>query len=46
MSLSNFHTHTSLCDGKDSIRDIVEKAIELGCDKIGFSFRRSRNTPT
>lgn len=37
MSLSNFHTHTSFCDGKDSIRDIVEKAIELGCDKIGFS---------
>ena len=37
MSLSNFHTHTLYCDGKNSLRELVEKAITLGCDKIGFS---------
>jgi len=34
---SNFHTHTTYCDGKDTARELVEKAIKLGCRQIGFS---------
>ena len=37
MGLSNFHTHTTYCDGKNTPRELVEKAIELGCSQIGFS---------
>lgn len=37
MRLSNYHTHTSLCDGKDSAEEIIVQAIELGCNEIGFS---------
>ena len=37
MILSNFHTHTSFCDGKDSAEELVLYAIELGCSEIGFS---------
>lgn len=37
MILSNFHTHTVLCDGKDSAEELVLRAIELGCSEIGFS---------
>ena len=37
MILSNFHTHTSFCDGKDSAEELVLRAIELGCSEIGFS---------
>ena len=34
---SNYHTHTNLCDGKDSLEDLVVKAIALGCPELGFS---------
>ena len=34
---SNLHTHSTYCDGKDSLREIVEKAIALGFKSIGFS---------
>lgn len=37
MSKSNYHTHTCLCDGKNTIEEIVKKAIEMGCPEIGFS---------
>lgn len=33
----NLHTHTCYCDGKDSVEDIVDRAIELGFVAIGFS---------
>jgi len=35
--LTNFHTHTNYCDGKDKIKDIVEKAISLNIQQLGFS---------
>ncbi len=37
MILSNMHTHTNLCDGKDAPEEIVQKAIELGMSSLGFS---------
>ncbi len=37
MMLSNYHTHTTYCDGANSPVEIIEKAIELGCREIGFS---------
>lgn len=37
MLKANFHTHTTLCDGKDTPEDIVVKAIDLGFRQIGFS---------
>ncbi len=37
MYKQNLHTHTTYCDGKDTPREMIEKAIELGFDSIGFS---------
>ncbi len=37
MIRSNFHTHTAFCDGKNTPRELAEKAIEIGFDAIGFS---------
>lgn len=34
---SNFHTHTCLCDGKDTPEALVQEALERGCPAIGFS---------
>ena len=34
---SNFHTHTCLCDGKDTPEELVLRALELGCPALGFS---------
>ena len=33
----NLHTHTIYCDGKDTPEEMVQRAIELGFDSIGFS---------
>lgn len=33
----DFHTHTLLCDGKDSITDMVKTAIDKKMSAIGFS---------
>ncbi len=35
--LSNFHTHTVFCDGKNTPEDIVLCATQKGFDAIGFS---------
>ncbi len=37
LSKINFHTHTNLCDGKNSLEEMVKKAIELGFSALGFS---------
>jgi len=37
MILSNVHTHTNLCDGKDTPEEIVLEAIRMGFKSIGFS---------
>lgn len=34
---SNFHTHSTYCDGKNSLREMVEAALEKGFEAIGFS---------
>ncbi len=34
---SNLHTHTCFCDGKDTPLDIVNTAIGLGMETLGFS---------
>ncbi len=33
----NLHTHTVLCDGKDTHEELIKKAISLGFDSLGFS---------
>ena len=35
--MTNFHTHTTFCDGKDSAEAMVEAAIARGFSAIGFS---------
>ena len=35
---SNVHTHTTFCDGQDSMEDMVKAAVSLGFDTLGFSF--------
>jgi len=37
MYLCDFHTHTSLCDGKSTPREMALRAIELGFSAYGFS---------
>ena len=37
MSLTNYHTHSTFCDGKNTPEEIVNRAIALGFDEIGFS---------
>ena len=37
MKLSNYHTHTCYCDGKDSPEELVLEALRLGCPELGFS---------
>ncbi len=34
---SNYHTHTYYCDGKNSPKEMVERAVELGFHSLGFS---------
>lgn len=35
--LQNLHTHTLFCDGADTPKEMIDKAIALGFDSIGFS---------
>ena len=35
--LSNFHTHTCFCDGKNTPEEMVKSAIEKGFSALGFS---------
>lgn len=37
MIKSNFHTHTTYCDGKNTAEEMVLQAISLGFDELGFS---------
>lgn len=37
MVKSNYHTHTTFSDGKNSPREMIESAIALGFEKIGIS---------
>ena len=33
----NLHTHTTYCDGKQSVEDMIKAAIQMGGSSIGFS---------
>ena len=33
----NLHTHSIFCDGKNTPQELIEKALELGFDSLGFS---------
>lgn len=33
----NYHTHSLYCDGKNSIKEMVKKAMEENLDQLGFS---------
>ena len=37
MRLSNIHTHTCFCDGKDTPEEMVQAAAKLGFVSLGFS---------
>ena len=34
---TNFHTHSVYCDGKDTLEELVEQALEIGMEDLGFS---------
>ena len=33
----NLHTHTTYCDGKNTAEEMIQGAIEAGCETLGFS---------
>lgn len=35
--LQNLHTHSTYCDGKNTLEEMVQGAIEKGFDSLGFS---------
>ena len=37
MQLFSYHTHTTFSDGKNSVHEMIEKAIELGWQEMGIS---------
>ena len=36
MIKSNFHTHTNFCDGKNTPEELIERALNLGFNALGF----------
>lgn len=36
-NLSSLHTHNTFCDGRNTIREMIEKAVSLFFDSIGIS---------
>lgn len=37
MYLQNLHTHSVFCDGKNTLEEMCQRALEVGFDSIGFS---------
>ena len=37
MVLSDFHVHTTYCDGQDAPEELIHEALRLGMMKLGFS---------
>ena len=46
MMFSNYHTHSTYCDGADTPEELVLEAIRLGCPEIGFSGHSHLNEDT
>ena len=34
---SNFHTHTTYCDGNNTVREMIEAALDAGFHSLGFT---------
>lgn len=43
--IQNLHTHTSFCDGADTPEEMVQAAIALGMDSLGFSGHGPSSAP-
>lgn len=37
MGYNDYHIHTKFCDGANTVSEMVESAIEKGCEELGFS---------
>ena len=37
MLRANYHTHTVMCDGSNTAEEMVQQAISLGFEHLGFS---------
>ena len=37
MLRANYHTHTTFCDGDNTAEEMVDRALELGFEQLGFS---------
>lgn len=37
MGYNNYHTHTTFCDGNNTVEEMVLAAIGAGCGELGFS---------
>lgn len=37
MLRANYHTHTTFCDGDNAAEEMVQRALELGFEHLGFS---------
>ncbi len=35
--LTSLHTHSTFCDGKNTVREMIDEAVRLGFDSIGIS---------
>ncbi len=44
--IQNLHTHTNFCDGKNTPEEMVQAAIGLGMDSLGFSGHAPCPVPT
>ena len=45
MMLQNLHTHTTFCDGKNTPEEMVQAAISLGMNSLGFSGHSPLSAP-
>ena len=43
--IQNLHTHTSFCDGANTPEEMVQAAIALGMDSLGFSGHGPSSAP-
>ena len=37
MLRANYHTHTKFCDGDNTAEEMVQRALDLGFEHLGFS---------
>ena len=42
---TNFHTHSTFCDGSSTVEEMVDRAVELGFTALGFSGHMDPDIP-